>query len=480
VSAVPKKNKRNRQPASQGSARHSGEKRVAQIGHWESTTTGELCEFITSGSRDWKSYYSDTGAYFIRTQDINRDHLDLSNAARVKLPDRVEGKRSRVLPGDLLITITGANVGKVALVPDQIEEAYVSQSVGLMRLKDKRFAPYLHYYLQSEECGRKQVLGLVYGIGRPVLSLQNLRDIPVVLPPLDAQRKIIAEIEKQSTRLDSGVAALRRVQANLKRYRAAVLKAACEGRLVPTEAELARTEGRTYETGEQLLARILADRRKNWRGRGKYKELAAPVTTNLPPLPDGWVWATCAQIGEAITGFTPPKSNPEFFGGDVPFFKPTDLDAGYNVREFRDSLTEAGALHGRVLPPQSILVTCIGATIGKTGLARVRCATNQQINALVVSEEPVSPKYVYWYFCGPLGQRQILDNASATTLPILNKSRFEALPIPLPPLVEQERIVAEVERRLSVIDELETAVTANLQRAARLRQSVLQRAFSEQ
>jgi len=115
-----------------------------------------------------------------------------------------------------------------------------------------------------------------------------------------------------------------------------------------------------------------------------------------------------------------------------------------------------------------------------SGHARVRCATNQQINALVVSEEPVSPKYVYWYFCGPLGQRQILDNASATTLPILNKSRFEALPIPLPPLVEQERIVAEVERRLSVIDELETAVTANLQRAARLRQSVLQRAFSEQ
>ena len=91
--------------------------------------------------------------------------------------------------------------------------------------------------------------------------------------------------------LDAGVAALRRVQANLKRYRAAVLKAACEGHLVPTEADLAKAEGRTYETGEQLLACILTDRRKNWQGRSQYKEPAAPDPTNLPPLPEGWTWA---------------------------------------------------------------------------------------------------------------------------------------------------------------------------------------------
>ena len=88
----------------------------------------------------------------------------------------------------------------------------------------------------------------------------------------------MAEIEKQFTRLEAGVAGLRRVQANLKRYRAAVLKAACEGNLVPTEAELARQEGRTYETGAQLLERILTERRQKWSGKGKYKEPAAPET----------------------------------------------------------------------------------------------------------------------------------------------------------------------------------------------------------
>ena len=105
----------------------------------------------------------------------------------------------------------------------------------------------------------------------------------------------MAEIEKQFTRLDASVAALKRVQANLERYRASVLKAACEGALVPTEAELARSEGRDYEPADRLLSRILSERRARWesqenRGR-KYKEPVAPDTSDLPELSEGWVWS---------------------------------------------------------------------------------------------------------------------------------------------------------------------------------------------
>ena len=110
----------------------------------------------------------------------------------------------------------------------------------------------------------------------------------------------MAEIEKQLTRLDASVAALKRAQANLKRYRASVLKAACEGRLVPTEAELAQTEGRDYEPADRLLARILSERRTRWesqekRGR-KYKEPVAPDTSNLPELPEGMGVGITEQI----------------------------------------------------------------------------------------------------------------------------------------------------------------------------------------
>jgi type I restriction enzyme S subunit len=89
--------------------------------------------------------------------------------------------------------------------------------------------------------------------------------------------------------------------------------------------------GASYETGAQLLQRILETRRSQWKGKSKYKELAAPDTTGLPELPEGWVWATYAQIGEVTTGFTPPTADEENFGDDIPFFKPTDLDAGDNV-----------------------------------------------------------------------------------------------------------------------------------------------------
>ena len=96
------------------------------------------------------------------------------------------------------------------------------------------------------------------------------------------------------------MATLERVQRNLKRYRASVLKAAVEGRLVPTEAELARAEGRDYEPASVLLERILAERRRRWQeagGRGKYQEPVAPDTTDLPELPEGWCWATMDQVG---------------------------------------------------------------------------------------------------------------------------------------------------------------------------------------
>ena len=101
---------------------------------------------------------------------------------------------------------------------------------------------------------------------------------------------MVAEIEKQFSRLDKAVTNFKRAKAKLKRYKAAVLKAAIEGRLVPTEAELARREGRRYETGAQLLQRILETRRSLW--KGKHKEPVAPDTVGLPILPAGWTWTS--------------------------------------------------------------------------------------------------------------------------------------------------------------------------------------------
>jgi len=397
------------------------------------------------------------------------------------------------LEGDVLfakITPCMEN-GKMAIVPKLVNGyGFGSTEFHVLRPKPGMDVKYIYYYVSSQAFRGEAERYMTGAVGQRRVSTTYLKQSTIPVAPLDQQKRIVAEIEKQCSRLDEAVANLKRVKANLKRYKAAVLKAAVEGRLVETEAERARKrtpsplagegrgEGAGFETGAQLLQRILETRRSQWQGKGKYKEPAAPDTTDLPELPEGWGWATYAQIGEVTTGFTPPTADAENFGGDIPFFKPTDLDAGESVVLAREHLSEKGAAKGRLLPAGSVLVTCIGATIGKTGLARVNCATNQQINAVTPNDNLVNSAFVYSWTVSPHGYKQILDNASATTLPILNKSKFEALGIPLPPLAEQHRIVAEVDRRLSLLRETEAQVDANLARAGRLRQSILARAFS--
>jgi type I restriction enzyme S subunit len=200
------------------------------------------------------------------------------------------------------------------------------------------------------------------------------------------------------------------------------------------------------------------------------------VNLNQTELPDGWLWAKIEQLGEIVTGSTPSKKNPAFFGESIPFYKPTDLDVGYEVIDAREYLSELGANQSRLLPALSVLVTCIG-TIGKTGLARKSCATNQQINAVILSEPYISPHWFFWIISSPQGQRMIIENASATTISIINKKRFSELTLPVPPLNEQRRIVAKIEalkaRSRRVKEELE-AIAPLLDQ---FRQSVLAAAF---
>ena len=177
--------------------------------------------------------------------------------------------------GTLCVALYGATVGKLGILGMDAATNQAVCGIFLPKEIDTRFA---YRFLESK---RHDLIEMGKGGAQSNISQQIIRELEFPFPPTDEQRRIVAEIEKQFTRLEAGVAALRRVQANLKRYRAAVLKAACEGRLVPTEAELNRklkTKNSKFETGAQLLARILTERLQNWRGRGKYKVPVVPNT----------------------------------------------------------------------------------------------------------------------------------------------------------------------------------------------------------
>ena len=291
----------------------------------------------------------------------------------------------------------------------------------------------------------------------------------------------MAEIENQFSRLEEGVGALKRVQANLKRYRAAVLKAACEGQLVPTEAELAKAKKRKYESGAELLARILAERRNNWQGRGKYKEPGASDSANLPQLPEGWACASLGEVCNLITDGTHLK--PTYLEHGMPFLSVKNVRPGRitdtNIK-YISAAQHAGYVK-RCRPEKGdILYTKVGATFGYAAINTLDYDFSIYVSLALLKypQQFIKPKYIECCMNSPVIYSQAQKRIKGIGRPDLHLEEIRDFYFPLPPLAEQSRIVAEVERRLSVVEELEAVVTANLQRATRLRQSILQKAFT--
>jgi type I restriction enzyme S subunit len=318
------------------------------------------------------------------------------------------------------------------------------------------------------------------------IRIGDIVDSTVRLPPLDEQRRIVAEIEKQFTRLESGVAALRRGQANLKRYRAAVLKAACEGRLVPTEAELAKAENRKFETGEGPLARILTQRRQTREGRRKYKEPFAPDITMLQALPEAWTWATVDRLAdETMIGLDRGRAQQsDDPATGVPYIKMNNvtMDGRVNCNELvyvpasRDEALRFAVQDGDIL----FNTRNSKELVGKVGLVRnppVGAIYNNNLMRIRVPAG-VSQAFLALQMCShDFRQRMELVKKATTSVAAVYSKDLLPLAIAFPPLAEQIRIVAEVERRLSVVEELEAVVSANLRRATRLRQAILKSAF---
>ena len=236
-----------------------------------------------------------------------------------------------------------------------------------------------------------------------------------------------------------------------KALRQKILDLAIHGKLVPQDPN--------DEPASVLLERIRAEKERLIK-EGKIKKGKKSAKTSDKPhypfeLPKGWVWTTLGEIGEITTGNTPSKDNKEYYGGNIPFFKPTDLEQGIDTKFSNDKLSQLGFESSRKLPANTVLVTCIGATIGKTGLISVEGSCNQQINAIVPTKS-IIPYFLYYACVSEYMQNEIKSNASATTLPILNKGNFSKIAFPLPPLEEQKRIVSEIERWMLFVNVVES------------------------
>ncbi len=168
-------------------------------------------------------------------------------------------------------------------------------------------------------------------------------------------------------------------------------------------------------------------------------------------IPQNWCWVKIMNIGEVVTGSTPNTKEKSYFGGNVPFIKPADIDQGRYIIFSKDTLSEEGKNVSRPVPKGSTCICCIG-TIGKCGYLMVDAVTNQQINT-IIPYKIVNSLFVYYYCISDYFQCTIINNSYATTIFIIKKSKMSSLPFPLPPLAEQERIANKLDNYISKLDE---------------------------
>lgn len=462
---------------------------------WCWTTLGQISE-IQGGIQKQPSRAPKANAFpYLRVANVLRGRLDLGEISRMELFDG-ELEKLRLQTGDLLIVEgngSRSEIGRSALWHGEIENCVHQNHIIRVRLLGGE-PKFIDYFWNSSEGNRRVMEVAASTSGLYTLSIGKVSSLPVPVAPLNEQQRIVAKIEELFSDLDAGVAALKRVRVNLKRYRAAVLQAAVTGKL--TEAW--RAKHPDVEPAPELLHRILTERRRKWEQeqlakyveakkeppkgwQSRYVEPAGPDTSGLPELPRGWCWATVEQLGEVQLGRQrSPKNRSRNY--------PTKYIRAANITENGFDLSDVLDMEFlpkeqetyRLLVGDIVLSEASGSPdqAGKPAVWRGEienyCFQNTVIRFRPCGLESAFPFTVFrhYYF-----NKVFAKVAAGVSINHLSAAKFSVLPFPLPPLAEQDQIVAEVERRLSIISAVEKQVELSLQRSARLRQTILKRAF---
>lgn len=387
--------------------------------------------------------------------------------------------------------------GKMAVVPN-LENRYGfgSTEFHVIRPKDGIDPKYVYHYVSRSDFRKEAARHMTGAVGQKRVPTDFLKQSFIPLPPtIDDQKRIIAEIEKQFSRLDEAVASLKRIQANLKRYKAAVLKAAVEGKLT----EQWRKEHPVVEPADQLLKRILAERRAKWEAeelakmkakgsvgakhaspdswKKKYKEPVGPDTANLPEVPEGWVWASLPQLGEVSRGKSKhrPRDDARLFGGPFPFIQTGEVRKSEGkIRNYSQTYSEFGLQQSRLWPVGTLCIT-IAANIAETGILTFAACFPDSVVGFLNENYPVITRYVEFFIRTAKGSLERF--APATAQKNINLEVLQNVEVPLPSLEEQNQIVAEIARKFSICEELESLIELNLKRGERLKQKILQESF---
>ena len=403
---------------------------VNQSARWEVKPLSDLAEAIQYGYTA-KAKTDNEGIRYLRITDIQDDHVEWSTVPSCDVGE-AESEKYLLSAGDLVFARTGATVGKSFLIRGNIPKSVFASYLIRVRLHKHIDPRYVTYFFQSPSYWN-QIAESAAGIGQPNVNGKKLAQIQIPVAPRDQQVEIVAELEKQFSRLDEAVANLQRVKANLKRYKASVLKAAVEGRLVETAGD--------------------------WR-QVKLGDIALSVRNGYSHKPD-------AESGTRIFRISAVRPM-ELAADDVRYLSGSTSDYDTFLAVAGDVLFTRYNGSRDYVGVCAVVPAGLPPTVYPDKLIRVRVPQDQLLPAFLV-------------IAASTGEgRAFIESMIRTTAGQsgVSGTDIKAIPLLVPSMAEQTRIVAEVDRHLSIIREVESELALNLKRTTVLRQTILHSSFS--
>ncbi|WP_429069033.1 restriction endonuclease subunit S [Aeromonas dhakensis] len=488
---------------------------------WECIRLGDLTSKMGSGStpRGGQSAYVSEGIPFLRSQNVWNEGLRLDDVVYIDENTHLKMEGTKVIPGDVLLNITGASLGRTLIFPDSIKEANVSQHVTIIRLLIDELAPFVHLGIKSPLV-QDLIWGRQVGMAIEGLSKRTLELFEFPIPPLAEQQRIVAKVgelmalcDQLEQRSESQLAAhqtlvdtllatltdssdadelaqnwarlsthfdtLFTTEASIDALKQTILQLAVMGKLVPQDP--------SDEPAAALLERIAAEKAQLVKEKKIKKEKQLPVISEDEKsfeVPHGWVWVKFGELSEFINGDRSknyPNKN-EYVSQGMPWINTghiepsgilTSSEMNFITQEKFDSLRS-----GKII--ETDIVYCLrGATFGKTAFVRPYKEGAIASSLMIIRPYNISLReFIYIYLISPFGRAQIFrfDNGSAQ--PNLSANSVMMYAFPCPPISEQHRIVAKVDELMTLCDQLKYRLQTSQQTQLALAESLVEGALA--
>jgi len=412
---------------------------------WKWVRLGDSLD-VRDGTHDTPKYVA-KGYPLVTSKNLKNGIIDFDNCKYISELDYIKiSERSKVDRNDILFAMIGS-IGNPVLVLTDTKFSIKNMALfkNISSIIDMRYLLWFLFF--SQETMKKKASGGVQSF----VSLKFLREFLFPLPPLAEQQRIVEKIEELLPLIERYEKAWTRLEELNKKFpldmQKAILGQAIKGKLVEQRVE----EG----TGHELFEAI-QEEKKNLIEEGKLKKQKElpDITADENPfeIPDTWKWVRLGEIGDWGSGATPSRTNPEYYGGDIPWLKTGDLTDGYiyDVPEYITGLAlERTSV--RLNPKGSILIAMYGATIGKLGILTKAMTTNQACCACIVFPS-IYNLYLFYFLLA--NRTTFIKKGEGGAQPNISKEKIVNTLIPLPPLAEQKRIVEKIEELLPLVEKL--------------------------